>query len=99
MKPVAPEGSASGAAASLLDPNPLFVELKRRPRPRAAAEEAQAPDPVGLARPGRRPAVPAPAQPQSSRLRRCGVMAGLVPATPINVARPARMIRSPAARR
>ena len=50
VKPVAPEGSAKDATATLLDPNPLFVELKQPVPPKAPPTEAQAPDHLGLAR-------------------------------------------------
>ena len=56
-EPVSAEASAgSPGATALLDPNPLFVELKPTAAAKAAAaeEEAQAPDPGGLARAGRR---------------------------------------------
>jgi hypothetical protein len=65
VKPVAPEGSSSGTAASLLDPNPLFVELKPPappkgpPKKRRRPIQSASPAPATAAA----PAVPAPAQP------------------------------------
>jgi hypothetical protein len=64
VKPVAPEGSNTGAAASLLDPNPLFVELKRPVPPRAPPTKRKRPIVSASPAPGAAPAVPAPAQQQ-----------------------------------
>jgi PEGA domain len=64
VKPVAPEGSNTGAAASLLDPNPLFVELKRPVPPRAPPTKRKRPIVSASPAPGAAPAVPAPAPAQ-----------------------------------
>jgi hypothetical protein len=64
VKPVAPEGSSSGTAASLLDPNPLFVELKHPTPPKGAPpKKRKRPIQSASPAPGAAPAVPAPAQP------------------------------------
>jgi hypothetical protein len=64
VKPVAPEGSSSGTAASLLDPNPLFVELKHPAPPKGAPpKKRKRPIQSASPAPGAAPAVPAPAQP------------------------------------
>ena len=62
VKPVAPEGSSTGTAASLLDPNPLFVELKRPAPPKEQARKRRRPIQSASPAPGA-PAVPSPAQP------------------------------------
>ena len=62
VKPVAPEGSAKDAAATLLDPNPLFVELKPPAPPKAPPKKRKRPIISASPGPGAAaPAVPAPA--------------------------------------
>jgi PEGA domain len=64
VKPVAPEGSSTGAAASLLDPNPLFVQLKPPPPPKGPLpKKRKRPIQSASPAPDAAPAVPAPAQP------------------------------------
>jgi hypothetical protein len=65
VKPVAPEGSSKDAAATLLDPNPLFIELKRPVPPRAPPTKRKRPIVSASPAPAAgAPAVPAPAQQQ-----------------------------------
>ena len=65
VKPVAPEGSAKDAAATLLDPNPLFVELKPPASPKGPPKKRKRPIQSASPAPGAgAPAVPAPAQQQ-----------------------------------
>ena len=62
VKPVAPEGSAKDAAATLLDPNPLFVELKKPVPPKAPPAKRKRPIISASPAPSAgAPAVPAPA--------------------------------------
>jgi PEGA domain len=61
VKPVAPEGSSAGAAASLLDPNPLFVELKPPAPPKGPPKKRKRPIQSASPAPPGAPAVPAPA--------------------------------------
>ncbi len=62
VKPVAPEGSAKDAAATLLDPNPLFVELKKPVPPKAPPPKRKRPIISASPAPSAAaPAVPAPA--------------------------------------
>jgi hypothetical protein len=64
VKPVAPEGSSSGTTASLLDPNPLFVELKRPVPPKEQVKKRKRPIQSASPAPAAAgtPAVPAPVQ-------------------------------------